>query len=37
VSKAEVMSNNLHYAKTVELWASDNVEGYVEQTFGFDA
>lgn len=36
VSKADVLSNNLHYAKTVELWARDNTEGYVEQTFGFD-
>ncbi|HEV7951899.1 MAG TPA: NUDIX hydrolase [Candidatus Saccharimonadales bacterium] len=35
VSKDEVLSNNLHYAKTVELWARDNVEGYIEQTFGF--
>lgn len=37
VSKDEVLSGNLHYAKTVTLWASDNVEGYVEQTFGFDS
>lgn len=36
VSKGEVLSNNMHYAKTVELWAKDNVDGYVEQTFGFD-
>lgn len=37
VSKSEVLSNNMHYAKTVELWAKDNVDGYVEQTFGFDS
>jgi 8-oxo-dGTP diphosphatase len=37
VSKAEVLSNNLQYAKTVELWARDNVDGYIEQTFGFGA
>jgi 8-oxo-dGTP pyrophosphatase MutT (NUDIX family) len=36
VSKSEVLSNNLPYAKTIELWATDNVEGYVEQTFGLD-
>lgn len=34
VSKDDVLSNNLHYAKTVELWARNNVEGYIEQTFG---
>lgn len=34
VSKEEVLSNNLHYAKTVELWARNNTEGYIEQTFG---
>ena len=34
VSKDEVLSNNLNYAKTVELWARDSVESYVEQTFG---
>lgn len=37
VDKETVLSNNLHYAKTVELWAKDNTEGYIEQTFGFDA
>ena len=36
VSKAEVLSANAHYAKTVSLWADGNVEGYVEQTFDFD-
>jgi len=36
VTKAEVLSNNLHYAKTVVLWAQNNTEGYVEQTFGVD-
>lgn len=36
VTKEEVLSHNLHYAKTVELWAKDNTEGYIEQTFGFD-
>lgn len=34
VTKEEVLSNNLHYAKTVELWANNNTDGYVEQTFG---
>lgn len=37
VTKEEVLSNNLHYAKTVELWAKGNTDGYIEQTFGFDA
>lgn len=36
VSKADVLSHNVHYAKAVELWARDNTEGYVEQTFGQD-
>lgn len=36
VSKEEVLSNNMHYAKTVVLWANGNTEGYVEQTFGVD-
>jgi len=37
VTKDEVLSNNRHYAKTVILWAQNNTEGYVEQTFGIDA
>ena len=37
VTKDEVLSNNRHYAKTVILWAQNNSEGYVEQTFGIDA
>lgn len=36
VSKEEVLSHNMDYAKTVVLWANGNTEGYVEQTFGFD-
>jgi 8-oxo-dGTP diphosphatase len=35
VSKAEVLSENEHYAKTVSLWAAGNIEGYIEQTFDF--
>lgn len=37
VSKAEVLLQHEHYAKTVLLWADGNTEGYVEQTFGFDS
>lgn len=36
VSKEDVLSNNMDYAKTVVLWANGNTEGYVEQTFGFN-
>ena len=33
VSKDEVLSNNRHYAKAVLLWANNNSEGYIEQSF----
>lgn len=36
VSKDDVLSKDLDYAKAIVLWASDSTEGYVEQTFGFD-
>lgn len=34
VSKADILSDCLNYSKAAELWARDNVEIYVEQTFG---
>ncbi|MDB5187039.1 MAG: hypothetical protein JWM07_511 [Candidatus Saccharibacteria bacterium] len=36
VSKDDVLSMNLDYAKAIVLWARDSTEGYVEQTFGLD-
>lgn len=36
VSKAEVLSQNIRYAKAVELWAKENTESYFEQTLGID-
>jgi 8-oxo-dGTP pyrophosphatase MutT (NUDIX family) len=36
VSKADVLSQNIRYAKAVELWAKENIEGYFEQTLGAD-
>jgi 8-oxo-dGTP diphosphatase len=36
VSKADVLSQNEHYAKAVTLWANGSEGGYVEQTFGVD-
>lgn len=36
VTKEDVLSSGVHYAKTVELWARNNSEGYIEQTFGID-
>jgi 8-oxo-dGTP pyrophosphatase MutT (NUDIX family) len=36
VTKADVLSNDIDYAKTVQLWAQGNAEGYIEQTFGVD-
>lgn len=33
ITKEEVLSNNRHYAKAVVLWASNNQEGYIEQSF----
>jgi 8-oxo-dGTP diphosphatase len=36
VSKADVLSQNIRYAKAVELWAKENIEGYFEQTLGVD-
>lgn len=34
VTKAEILSNNLHYSKAAEAWARDFDGGYLEQTFG---
>ncbi|HET8884063.1 MAG TPA: NUDIX hydrolase [Candidatus Saccharimonadales bacterium] len=34
VSKTDVLSDNLNYAKAVGLWARNNTVGYIEQTFG---
>lgn len=34
VTKKDVLSNDIHYAKAVQLWAQDNRDGYIEQTFG---
>jgi 8-oxo-dGTP diphosphatase len=36
VSKADALSQNIHYAKVIDLWAHDFSDGYVEQTFTID-
>lgn len=36
VTRADIASNDVHYAKAVRLWASENNDGYVEQTIGLD-
>ena len=33
VSKDDVLSEDIHYAKAVDLWARDFSDGYTEQTF----
>jgi len=33
VSKDEVLSEDIHYAKAIDLWARDFSDGYIEQTF----
>ena len=36
VTRAEILSNNLHYSKAAEAWARQADSGYLEHTFGED-
>jgi 8-oxo-dGTP pyrophosphatase MutT (NUDIX family) len=37
VTRADIAAKDVPYAKAVRLWASENNDGYIEQTIGVDA